>query len=252
MSVKTFTLRKRAFAAEYMVDRNKGKAALRAGYAKHSARVTGQKLYAEPLVRAEIDRLEAELQELNRMTIEKTVARLTQIAMADPNELMSTEVIPCRYCYGKKHKFQWRTPEEFKEACEAWASLPEGKREHIAEPKNKGGFGYRGRGEASIDCPSCDGRGVPLVVLHDTTHLSPAGLALYAGVKQTQHGIEVKTADQSHALEALCRYLGVFNGERKPGDQLIENFTAFLQGIGKAGSPPAFGDKRFEDDEADQ
>ena len=56
----------------------------------------------------------------------------------------------------------------------------------------------------------CDGFGQTRAAFKDTTKLSPAAQALFAGVKETQHGLEIKMNDQSKALELLARHIGMF------------------------------------------
>jgi len=45
--------------------------------------------------------------------------------------------------------------------------------------------------------------------------LSDATLALFDGVKETQHGIEIKFQDRGKALESGARHLGVFKDEEE-------------------------------------
>ena len=41
-------------------------------------------------------------------------------------------------------------------------------------------------------------------------HAKPASQVLYAGVKQTKDGLEIKMHDQQKALENVARHLGMF------------------------------------------
>ncbi|MFM9859099.1 terminase small subunit [Pseudoxanthobacter sp. M-2] len=54
-------------------------------------------------------------------------------------------------------------------------------------------------------------------MIDDTTKLSPDAAALYAGVKTTKDGIEIKMHDQMAALEKLGRHLGVFEPKSAVG-----------------------------------
>ena len=45
---------------------------------------------------------------------------------------------------------------------------------------------------------------------HDTRNLSPKAKALYAGVRATKDGQEVKTHDQMAALVNVAKHLGMF------------------------------------------
>jgi phage terminase small subunit len=55
-----------------------------------------------------------------------------------------------------------------------------------------------------------DENGVGRTIIADTRTLSPQARMLYAGVKQTKDGIEVKMHDQLKALEMAARHLGMF------------------------------------------
>lgn len=52
---KQLSLKQQAFINEYVIDKNATQAAIRAGYARPSARVQGARLLAHPEVRAAID-----------------------------------------------------------------------------------------------------------------------------------------------------------------------------------------------------
>lgn len=68
-----------------------------------------------------------------------------------------------------------------------------------------------GSGGGKVQCPVCAGDGtVPIAWFEDTRNLGPSERALFAGVKVTEHGIEVKTKDQMRALELLGKHLGIF------------------------------------------
>ena len=60
-----------------------------------------------------------------------------------------------------------------------------------------------------MDCHHCLGDGITDVLIPDTATLTPAARKLYAGVKQTKEGIEVKMRDQDGALLNIARHLGM-------------------------------------------
>lgn len=247
MATGKLSAKKDAFCVEYMKDRSIAKAAVRAGYAKASASTHGNKMMKEPMVKSRIAELTKKAMEIAMISVADVASRYLMIATADINDIMSLEVAPCRFCYGKKGQYHWRTKAEFEETHQSWRQIPEAKRASFDEPTNEGGYGYRRKGDPCATCQRCDGRGDSFTVLKDTNKLPPASRALYAGVKQTQHGIEIKTHDQTHALDQVARFLGVFDDERKPGDEISTVFANFLKDLGKKGSPPAFGDKRLQD-----
>ena len=47
-------------------------------------------------------------------------------------------------------------------------------------------------------------------MIRDTTDLSAGGKALFAGVKETQQGVEIKMHDQAAALVNVAKHLGMF------------------------------------------
>lgn len=73
-----------------------------------------------------------------------------------------------------------------------------------------GCWGGEIRDEINEHCEKCGGRGKGHVVVSDTRDLSPAALALYAGVKVGRDGIEVKMHDQMAALVNVAKHKGMF------------------------------------------
>jgi len=131
---------------------------------------------------------------------------LEQRIFADPAELTAVRVGCCRYCWGEDHKFQWRE-REFIQRCD------EAERLSVPLPDFGGGFCFEAHREPNEDCPECGGEGQPRTHLAPTDGLSPQGRALFAGVKQTQHGIEVQTHDQLKALDLYCQIRGLKDGK---------------------------------------
>lgn len=137
------------------------------------------------------------------------------IATADAGELTKTRLRCCRHCYGLDHHYQWRDEEEYAlalarvldfNACQP----PRGRRK--PDPDMSGGFGYNPRLKPVEDCPECMGDGHVSTWIGDTDSLSPSARKLFAGVKQTQGGIEIKTRDQDGAVAQLAKYFGLTTG----------------------------------------
>ncbi|MEP5728474.1 MAG: terminase small subunit [Sulfitobacter sp.] len=198
------------FAQEYLVDLNATQAAIRAGYSQKTAKSQGQRLLTNVDLQnriSELMEIRSEQTEINAVAVLK---RWTELAMADPNELTSVIVGSCRFCHGTDHLYQWRDEGEFEEAQEAHFDLPDKEREKRIPPVIGGGFGYKWRKSPHEHCPRCDGFGFSRTVIRDTTNLSPGGQALFAGVKETQHGLEIKMHDQMAALTNVAKHLGMF------------------------------------------
>lgn len=155
---------------------------------------------------------------------------LQDIATADPNEIMSVEIDCCRFCNGIEHQYQWADDNEYQtalaRAIEAQAQFASGG--HAKDkngdgpvmspqlPTDTGGYGYSPHNEPCYTCPSCYGRGMQQAVFHDTRKLSPQARKLYAGVKQTKDGFEVKIHDQMKAKELVGKIAGVFKADGLP------------------------------------
>ena len=60
------------------------------------------------------------------------------------------------------------------------------------------------------DCPDCKGEGVGETFVKDTQVVTGDATLLYAGIKETQYGIEVKMHDQMTALNKVAEHLGMF------------------------------------------
>lgn len=166
------------------------------------------------------------LQQASGVTAVKVLQQWWQIATADPNELMQLRRGCCRHCYGDDFAFQWRNEAEFQRAlAKALAEAKESERKPNL-PTDEGGYGYDPGEPPNPECPVCDGDGHSRVHINDTRHLTGAARRLYAGIKQTQHGIEVKTRDQDAALQNIARHLGMFNDKLQlQGDKENPLFT---------------------------
>lgn len=206
----SLTAKQKCFVQEYLIDLNATQAAIRAGYSEKGATVRGSELLANRKVADEIQKAQNKRSERTEIDAAAVLKRWTELAMADPNELTSVIVGSCRYCHGQGHQYQWRDEEEFEEAQEAHFELPDAQRVKQQAPVIGGGFGYRWRMSPHPDCPKCDGLGRVRTVIRDTTDLSPGGQALFAGVKETQHGLEIKMHDQMAALANVAKHLGMF------------------------------------------
>ena len=69
----------------------------------------------------------------------------------------------------------------------------------------EGGIGFNPHMAPHENCPDCMGEGTIHTIVKDTRFLSPAAVALYAGIKQTKDGIEVKMHPKTDALEKLAQ-----------------------------------------------
>ncbi len=221
-----------AFCQEYMVDRNAAAAARRAGYAERNARSMGYQILQREDIKDRITELEQAYARSVKLDVEKVLIHYAQIATADPRELTSFRRHACRYCHGHGHKYQWRTEEEFREACDLWKATPENKRGF--PPEDVGGYGYTKRLDPVESCTRCDGEGALDLVLPDTANISPAAAKLFAGIKETRNGIEIKMHDQMAALDAIARHLNLFKADND--ERAKDGLAAMLAAISSTGS----------------
>ena len=74
--------KRKVFAAEYVKDWNATQAAIRAGYSMKTAYSQGQRLLKNVEVRAEIDRLSADIADQNDVEVKEIIVGLRRIAFA--------------------------------------------------------------------------------------------------------------------------------------------------------------------------
>jgi phage terminase small subunit len=151
-----------------------------------------------------IEEEKALLARVARLTPEWVLNRWMLIADADPRELIHARVGCCRHCWGIDNKREWMEHEYATALNEALMSM-------LLPPAFEGGLGYSPTREPNPDCPKCRGEGIPRTWLADSRKISRSAAALFAGVKQTKDGIEIKMHDQPAALKSLADYLGMQN-----------------------------------------
>lgn len=222
------------FIEEYLVDCNATRAAIAAGYSAKTAYSMGGRLLKHVEVARVIAERRAVVSEKLELRVED-VARVWQAQLnADPNDLVEYRRVPCRHCYGDGGRFQM-TPAEDEERRRAhakdvaayeltskpgWPKLPD------YDPM--GGAGYDKRKPINPDCPECHGDGVGEVMVRDTRTLTPEALSIYAGVKQTKDGVEIKLHDKAAIAERVARHLGMFK------DSVTVEVTGFAEALQRA------------------
>lgn len=207
--------RQARFVEEYLIDLNATQAAIRAGYSASTAYSQGQRLLKNVEVAQLIDEGKAARSERVQVTQDDVLRELWAIGSADPNELIEYRRGCCRFCWGKDHRYQETASEreerrvqyeKDKAACGDKPTLLV----LLGKWDTKGGVGYQARRDPNPKCPECWGEGIGSVVAKDTRHLTGAAKKLYAGVKVTAQGLEIKTHDKVGALQLIGRHLGMF------------------------------------------
>jgi phage terminase small subunit len=164
-------------------------------------------------VSARVSALQSAIAERAEVSASDVLREAFNILMADPRELVSHVVHCCRYCYGKGFLYQ-RTAQEFERDRSMHAAAVK-KGEAKGKFSEEGGIGYDERLVPNQDCPSCFGRGVGRVLIADTRNVSKQAASLYAGIKQTKDGIEVKLHSRLDVMEKLFKHFGLYEADNK-------------------------------------
>lgn len=209
------------FVVEHVSDGciNASAAIVRAGYKGEYPAQHAYELLQNPKVREAVDAGMREKAHRRHLDESFVVAEWRKIISADVNELMRTEVRCCRHCHGADHKYQWRDDVEFAEAVESalrehqascdLAVLKKRPMPELRLPSYAGSVGFKMRAEPHETCPRCEGLGHTVTIIADSDKVSPDARKLFAGVKKTKDGLEIKTRDQDAALLNLAKYLGM-------------------------------------------
>jgi hypothetical protein len=215
------TAKQALFVEEYLVDLNGTQAALRTGYSIKTAASISSENLQKPQIVAAIARRKAERLKSVNIDQGQILAQLINVVASDANELVEYRRTCCRHCWGIAHGYQ-RTVGEVEADREEWereqdknALLPPEQRKAAKPFNERGGIGYDKRKAPHEDCAECFGEGVGQVFMKDTRNLSPEARALYAGMKQTKDGLEVKMHDKQGYMTLLMRHAGMLNDKIK-------------------------------------
>lgn len=197
----------------YLATFNAGQAYVEAGYTAKTpdvANANASRLIASDKGRAYLSKRAKAMFDRAELEQDRALMLLRLVAFGDARELVEFRRYACRYCYGKSFRYQY-TAGEWDRAI----TQHEEKRQKLIDQGRpdpgsldpKGGVGYDGLKEPNQQCPECFGEGIGRTIIKDTRHLSPSGIALYAGVKEGKDGIEIKALDRMRALELLAKIL---------------------------------------------
>lgn len=214
------SVKQQRFVDEWIKDRNASRA-YRVAYdcVTMSDKVVGKRageLRNDPKIVALIDKMLERAQDGVLKNVKDVLNEFAMIATADVSEVVQYRRLNCRYCHGKEHQYKWKDEREYQLACDAQeeANRERGrmrpKRGPLPMPSDAGGYGYRFNMTPHPECPDCLGEGKGDVYIADTTKLKGPARRLVAGIKRTQHGVEIKMRDQSAALELVGKMLGGF------------------------------------------
>ncbi len=227
----------RLFALEYLKDFNGKQAAIRAGYSERSAAQQASRLLThdnvQKILQAAIEARQARAADEG----DKALDMVQAVAEADPNALVEMRRGCCRFCHGQGGQYQF-TREEQRQAMEKheaaqvkYDAARQGTNLESYPPFDiKGGTGFNPNLPPNAECTECFGEGQVRTFIKDTRELTPAERRLFAGIKETQHGIELKVNSQDKARELLMRHHGLLNDKLGVGNP---------DGTPFAGSAPA-------------
>lgn len=167
--------------------------------------IAASAVMARPVVAARIAELRGKVEADFRLDMRKILTRLSDIALADPSELMKPRRLNCRHCYGAEHEFQWIDQAEWARAASHALKAKE------EPPGEMGGFGFRPNVAPHPGCPKCGGDGHLDVFIADLANVSPQARKLFAGIKTTKGGVELKTHDQMAVVDKIIRILGGYD-----------------------------------------
>lgn len=206
------TEKQKRFVEEYLVDLNATQAAIRAGYSPKTANEQGARLLVNVSIQQALQKAMQDREQRTVVTADRVVQELWNIVTADANDIVELRRCCCRYCWGINNRYQL-TANEMKArkdsyAIEAAKAAAEGKPIAVFDPL--GGIGYDATKEPNPVCPECFGVGVTEPFFKDTRKLPPGVKSLYAGVKVTKDGVEVRMHSKDKAMELLGRHLGMF------------------------------------------
>lgn len=212
---RPLTGKQAAFVAEYLIDMSATQAAIRAGYSTRTAAAIGAENLTKPQIASAIQAAQAKRAERLEITADALVRQNWELANADPNELIQFRRVCCRHCYGINFEYQF-THAEMTRAFRSWEAKQTKNSKEVFD--RQGGEGFDRRKPPRDDCPECNGMGDGEVFLHDTRNLSPAARLLYAGVKQTKDGIEIKMHSQQDARSEVAKLLGFYKEKESSVD----------------------------------
>ena len=215
----------------------------------NTAKVNGSRLLKKRHVAAEIARRKTERNAELNLSVADLLQELRNVVTADPRELMEYRRGACRYCYGHQHLYQ-RTPAEYKRARDQYTTDNEAaakRGDKALDPLGlafdmQGGIGFNPNKKAVRACPECFGEGAGYSYIKDSRTVSKAAARLYAGIKETANGVEIKTRAVDKSVQLLMQNMGMLEpdpdkGKSTPADKAAE-VRALLQQAGATVGKP--------------
>ncbi len=206
----------RAFVDAYSLCHNAALAYRIAAHNPNAPSSRGSQMMRIARVQTALSAVVENASEAAAFAAQQVIDECVALARADSREIVSIKARSCRYCHGVDHLYQ-HTPSEQAQRRAVWETRKAANPDKVGPFDEQGGIGYNPvKNPPDPDCPECFGEGVTQVKIADTSTLTPDGVRLYAGAKQTRHGIEVAMHSKLHALDKLGEYYKLFGGNRTP------------------------------------
>lgn len=189
------TPKQRQFVAEYLVDLNATRAAIRAGYSARTAASIGQENLTKPEIASAIRSAQEARAERTEITADRVLKELAKIGFSDIRKAVK---------WGSR--FVERPDDQVIEAAEYLEDQPHG-----------GALKRRRAGDDGADALY-----VTTVEMVDSEELDDSTAAAVAEIAQTKEGVRIKLHDKRAALVDIGRHLGMFT------DKLDVNATHSL------------------------
>jgi phage terminase small subunit len=192
------TEKQRNFVELWLVHRNAHYAYVEAYEAKRMSPATayrdGHRMLRHPkiapIIEARLTALGEALTDETEMSVARVLDAFVELAKADPDEVTGVRVGACRYCHGVDHMYQW-TPAEFAEATrkaeKAETELPDPRLAVWTSTVRPSLTPRAPSAVARASCGKC--RLIP-------PSYPQGARALFAGVKPTANGLEIKLRDR--------------------------------------------------------
>jgi phage terminase small subunit len=236
MAGKKITPKKLEFVAAYVECQNASEAFRKTfnvkGWLPQTVGTRALELLSEPEIISEISKFTERNLEAGKVSRVEAIRLVREIATADASMLSQVQVRNCRHCWGLGHRYQWSSEIEYAFRCaeitdadaasqRAWERDVElgSKRprpDPTPLPSDAGGYGFKIDGRPNGECPACLGDGITEVRFADTRTLTGPAKRLFAGVKKTKDGFEIKQRDQDMALKLLAQISGAIGPETGP------------------------------------
>ncbi len=224
--VPPLSMRTIAFVDHLLADpeRNATRACCLAGFSTKTASAHAAMLMKDPRVKNRIAEKTGEACKRLQLSADDVLRDIYNVATADVRNIISYHVGACRYCHGENFDYQY-TIGEFKRALAQYVIDHEKDDPAGLNFNMEGGIGFNATKRPNPACPECFGEGVGRTVISDTRTLTPTEQVLFAGVKETRHGIEVLTRSKDKAIELAARYTGVVKNDVNIGNKDGKPFT---------------------------